>query len=221
MRAVHKAAPDVNPPDENFFHAQIVKANRAANNVNNRIDRANFVEMNFLRRLAVNFALRLRDNLENFQRGTLNRIAQRRIFDYVANVRHGAVLVTVLMVVVMNAVVFVLNRFLRLERVNIVVVKDDVGVGGADTIFHGVGNFQHVFFGQAQLVEFLPQIFFRHAQLYARAQKHVPADSRRAVEVQCFHAAQNNSPSRNFCHYFITKLRQRQNVLDNPRAEML
>ena len=61
-----------------------------------------------------------------------------------------------------------------------------VHISRADSIFADVRNFYFKIL-QIEFIEFSAQIIFGHAELKARAQEHVAAYARRAVQIQCFH----------------------------------
>ena len=86
--AVYIAAPRIDPGGENLLDLQIFERQRHADNIDNRIHRADLVEMHFVRRPPVNLSLRLREARENRHRLFLCRVRQSRIRKQPPNLRH-------------------------------------------------------------------------------------------------------------------------------------
>ena len=67
MSTLNEAIARVDSRDKNFLHVEIIQTHRATNNVNDRINRADFVEGNLLSRALMNFAFRFSYDRENRQ----------------------------------------------------------------------------------------------------------------------------------------------------------
>ncbi len=71
--------------DQHAVDAELLEAPRSADNINDRIDRADFVEVNVIGRRVVNLRLGLREHFEDCDRALADRRGQRRRVDQRAN----------------------------------------------------------------------------------------------------------------------------------------
>ena len=133
VRTFYKAAAGVDSRDENFFRVQIIQTDRAADNVDNRINRADFVESDRFRRALMNFSFRRRNDAENCKRTILDgriQIGGVENFFYVAK-RAVTVIFCVLMSVQMSNVRAIEFRFK-------IAGKFHVNINRADTVLADV-----------------------------------------------------------------------------------
>ena len=68
MSTTHHSRSDIELGDEHAFDVKVIDADRAADDINNRVDRAHLMEVNFLGRFVMNFALGGGELLEDQQR---------------------------------------------------------------------------------------------------------------------------------------------------------
>jgi hypothetical protein len=78
---------------ENARFAQHFKCDTRADDIDNRINRADFVEVDFLGRHAVDFAFGIRDTLENGYRLLFHPIGQLALGDQLFDFGEGALVV--------------------------------------------------------------------------------------------------------------------------------
>ena len=85
MRALHRAAADVQWRADNLIDAQRLGAHRGADDVDHRVHRADFVKVNLLDVAVVNLGFGRAQRLEDRDRRLLRALADRRLADDLAN----------------------------------------------------------------------------------------------------------------------------------------
>jgi hypothetical protein len=78
MRANHRSTADVQRRTDPFIHAQRLGAYRSAYDVDNRVNRTDFVEMDFFNVRIVNFGFRRSQGFKGFDSPILCRLADAR-----------------------------------------------------------------------------------------------------------------------------------------------
>jgi len=104
VSAFHGAVSVMKPAAVNFFHAERLQADAGEDDVGNAVERADFVEVDGFRVLAVNLAFGDGDAVEDGDRVFLDEPGELAAFDERADLGVSAAFLVVMMVVLVVAV---------------------------------------------------------------------------------------------------------------------
>ena len=162
-----------------------------ANDVHNRIHRADFVKMNLPRRTTVDFSFRVGDALKNrdglFFHPWGQLATTDELFDF------GKCPVLIVMMVTMRVVVFMTLMMMLMAMIMVMSMMVVMGAGQVDIQFHSLdtrlllaGNMQMPAV-EFQLLQFAFQFMGIDTEVQQCANEHVATDAAENVEVKCFH----------------------------------
>jgi len=106
--AIDGAVAIVQAAAEDFFHAEILETHAGQDDVGDAVEGTDFVEVDGLRRLAVDFALGHGDAMKNAERPFLDEFREVAVFDQFADFGVGAAFLVVMIVAALAVAVSVL-----------------------------------------------------------------------------------------------------------------
>ena len=124
MLGLHGTAADVDRRDVQLFDTQEIERYARPDNIGNRIDCADFVELDFLRRNVVNLSLRDRELREDTFCDALRIRIEVALPDHPDNFRRLVMMVLMTVIVVMMVVV--------VSVVVVIAIDDDIELHRAD-----------------------------------------------------------------------------------------
>ena len=173
--------------NDDVFDAQIVDQNGGGDDVNDGIDRADFVKMDFLHRAAVGFGFGLGDDLKDFFRQIARRGGDVRMVDDVENVGQMAVFVRVMIVAMVVIVIVVVVVVVVMVMIVVMFRARQPHVEIQPR--NAVGRFafdRPVEFPRGQAGQSGFQLFDARPQIQQSRDGHVAADAAFAFQIQIF-----------------------------------
>ena len=189
MLAMNEPAADIDRRTHKPLDAQRVEPYCRADGVHDRIDCADFVELDFLRRNVVNLSFRDRELREDAFCDSLRIRIEAALPDHPENLRRLVMVLMVLMTVI------VVMMMVVVYAVIVIAIDDDIELHRTDVGTNHTGRLDLIAFNR-QLPQFRSQVIQAHTKIQQSADGHISADAGKAVKVQRLHTDENATIAR-------------------------